>query len=554
MKRLNGRALLWSSCLLTCVSDCRAQFGRGDSSWATSGADAQRSSWVRTDPKISKEGVQKPEFRFLWKLKLGDNPGTANSLTPAVLLTRYIGYRGFRDLALVESNSNKVFGIDVDLGRVEWTAPLKAPSTASCSAGLSAGLARPTITTFPGGPTVTGPGRGGPAHSGVGEPDEGGITLRPTGQATPRPQPAPPTTVAPGAPTVPGGSNAPAIPGSGGAVPAPRRPPIVMHVLGADGMIHSMFVSNGIESEPPVEFVPAGNSARGFIVVNNMAYAAAGCGGEGNSLRAFDLASKQTANWDAKSEIAGSEGPAFGPDGTLFVTTAGGEMVALDGKTLQAKGTYAPKQPFISSPLVFQYRQRVLAVAATKDGSLHLVDTSSLGGSDGQSPLFKTPPLSGKAAIVPGALASFQDVGGRRWILAPVTGPVGTEVNFAATNGTAEKGAIAAWQVQEANGGLSLVPGWVSREISAPSTPMVVNGVIFAVSSGDAEPAGKAARHSSPAVIYALDGSGGKELWSSGKAITSSAHHGRLSAGGSQVYLGTDDGYLYAFGSWIERQ
>ena len=78
--------------------------------------------------------------------------------------------------------------------------------------------------------------------------------------------------------------------------------------------------------------------------------------------------------------------------------------------------------------------------------------------------------------------------------------------------------------------------------------------VVFAVANGDPAPSSKNSRGSSPAVIYALDGSAGKELWNSGKVITASAHHGRLSGGGSQIYVGTDDGTFYAFGSWIERQ
>src|SRR5437763_5358932 len=163
MRKLSRRLLLCSGSLAASVSLCHAQFGRGDSSWATSGADAQRSSWVRTDPKISKEGVQSRDFRLLWKLKLGDAPGTANSFTPAVLLTKYIGYRGFRDLALLQSNSGKVYGIDVDLGSIEWTAPLKAPSSGgSCSDTLTAGLARSTVTSFPTGTSTFGPGRRGP--------------------------------------------------------------------------------------------------------------------------------------------------------------------------------------------------------------------------------------------------------------------------------------------------------------------------------------------------------------------------------------------------------
>src|SRR3982750_4078090 len=355
MRILSGRSLLCGCCLAGCVSVCHAQFGRGDSTWTTSGADAQRSSWVRTDPKISKEGVAKPDFRFLWKLKLGDNP-QVNSLPPAALLTKYIGYRGFRDLALVESNNDKVYGIDVDLGRIEWTAPLKAQGGGGCAGDLTAGLARPTVATFPSGMLATGPGRGGPAHSAVGEPDQGGVTLAQPPRM-PRPQPAPPPPVAPATPAVSVGSNAPGEPGSGGAVPAPKRPPITMYVVGADGMVHSLYVSNGIEAESPIEFLPPGSAARGFIVVNNKAYAAVNtCGGGAGGVRALDLTSKQLSKWDATTEIAGSEGPAFGPDGTLFVTTAGGDMVALDSKTLEVKEKYTAKQPFITSPVVFQFR------------------------------------------------------------------------------------------------------------------------------------------------------------------------------------------------------
>src|SRR5947209_16396537 len=133
MRRVNRYAALFGGCLLAFAGTCSAQFGRGDASWATTGADAQRSSWVRNDPKISKEELQKPEFRFLWKLKLSDRQGQINTLTPAVLLTKYIGYRGFRDLALVQSNSESVYGIDVDLGRIEWNAHLK-PATSSAAA------------------------------------------------------------------------------------------------------------------------------------------------------------------------------------------------------------------------------------------------------------------------------------------------------------------------------------------------------------------------------------------------------------------------------------
>src|SRR5215813_4613629 len=80
------------------TSIASAQRGGGD--WMTSANDAQRSSWVRTDAKISKESVQKPGFELLWKAKPGNTARQLNSLTPPVLIDFYIGYKGFRALGI----------------------------------------------------------------------------------------------------------------------------------------------------------------------------------------------------------------------------------------------------------------------------------------------------------------------------------------------------------------------------------------------------------------------------------------------------------------------
>ena len=53
------------------------------------------------------------------------------------------------------------------------------------------------------------------------------------------------------------------------------------------------------------------------------------------------------------------------------------------------------------------------------------------------------------------------------------------------------------------------------------------------------------------AVLYALDGTTGKQLWSSGTTITSFARAG-LSAAAGQVYVVTYDNSLYAFGIPME--
>ena len=74
--------------------------------------------------------------------------------------------------------------------------------------------------------------------------------------------------------------------------------------------------------------------------------------------------------------------------------------------------------------------------------------------------------------------------------------------------------------------------------MASPRTPIIVNGVVFALAGGDA---------GANAVLYALDPATGKELWNSGATITSTASAG-MSAGTGQVHVVTSDNTVYAFG------
>ena len=89
----------------------------------------------------------------------------------------------------------------------------------------------------------------------------------------------------------------------------------------------------------------------------------------------------------------------------------------------------------------------------------------------------------------------------------------------------------------------ALEPGWASRNVPSPLGPIVVNGVVFTAASGN---------RSTRAVLYALDGDTGRELWSSRTTITSFAQ-GELVAGAGQVYLVTHDNSLYTFGVPMEH-
>jgi outer membrane protein assembly factor BamB len=482
----------------------RAQFGLGGAEWVTNGSDAQRSFSIPTDPAISVDGLRTPGFQLLWKTKLVNDAVQVNSLTPAILMDRYIGYRGFRSFAFVAGNSNTVYAIDSDLNRMEWKTKLSIPApvtgSSTCPGGLTSPIARATTANYPVPATFGGLGaRGGPAASGVGEPNQGAVTI--------------PAALAASA-------AAASVPGGG---PVRLRLPVLIYVLAGDGTLHTLYISNGTEAEPPTTFLPPNANAQGLVIIDGVAYAAShSCNGAPAGVWALDIASKQVAVWKPSSgDIAGSSGPAFGPDGTVYAATTAGALVALDPKTLAIKDTYESGQEFTSSPAVFQYKTRNLIAAATRDGRIHVLDAASLG-----TPLFKSPANS--ANFAPGALANWQSPDGVRWLVA------------------ASGSAVTAWRVLERNGDITLEPGWRSRDLMSPLTPIIMNGVVFAVSSGEGRPADKA-------VLYALDGATGKVLWDSGKSITSFVHGGGLSGGAGQLYLETSDQTLYAFGFPVEH-
>jgi outer membrane protein assembly factor BamB len=546
--------------------EAKAQ-GRNESDWVTNNGDAQRSAWVRMDWKISKETMEKPGFKFLWKLKLKNEPRQLNSLTPPSTLERLIGYRGFRMLGFVGGSSNKIFAIDTDLGRLEWekqfeTTTTQPAGTLDCPGGMTTSVVRPTSAFLA--PLAIGArggsGRTTSARSAVGEPGQGAVTLalvRPN-----PPQPAPPPTPPPSPATTPARTD-PASP-PGGQFGAG---PFLVYALSGDGMLHSMHLSNGADYLPPVKFLPPNANANGLIVTANIAYAVTegSCNGTENGLWALDLSTKTVITW--KGNIAGSAGPAFDGNGTLYVATEGGgtspesranSVVALDAKTLAVKEWYSPgKSEFSSSPVIFEYKGKTLIAVSSKDGQIHLLDSNRTGGSDHMTALVSSAASSKEANFSPAALASWQDSSGTRWILAPI---VGTHAaGFSAINGVVRRGAVVAWKVVEQGGKLSLQPGWVSRDLESPLTPTIINGVVFVTSSGEHRTsdnkvtAAQRALRSARAVLYALDGTTGKELWSSGTTITSFARGTALSGGMGQVYLTTHDGTIYAFGFPMEH-
>src|SRR5262245_12168438 len=157
MHKIHAR-LGWTFATFVAASVASHAQGRGGAAWTTVGGDAQRTSSVRTDAKISLASMQAPGFQFLWKRKLDSQP-----LTQPLLLPNIIAYKGFKALAFVGSASGSVYSIDYDLNRMFWeqklaTSASKAPA---CSSGLPALTKATALVPAAGGRGNRGGGPGG---------------------------------------------------------------------------------------------------------------------------------------------------------------------------------------------------------------------------------------------------------------------------------------------------------------------------------------------------------------------------------------------------------
>jgi hypothetical protein len=566
-----------------------AQPGRGGSQWLTAFADAQRTSWVRTDDKISVATLSKAGFDQQWKAHLDNQPRGLHGLAQGVTAA---GVTLFVPMSIVAGSSNYVYGIDNDLGYIVWQRHFDAPlptATPACGGGITSAATRivrvdaPAAAggrAFGGGRGSAGyrsllgePGEGVPVEGRAGGPGRGGDPAPAAGGAG-RGTPAGVEQGARGAAPPPpaaarGGQAVERIPGSPKAEENASpfglfRPSGVAYVVSSDGQLHVVGLPSGKDIQKPAPFLPANAKWSAPIAVDTTLYAATSgkCGGAPDGVWAIDLDSeaKPVVSW--KTNGGGVVGAvAFTSGGTLIAAVGPGQagtdgkanaIVALDAKTLQLKDWFSqPNAEFVTGPTIIRHNNREIVAAATKDGRVLLLDAASLGGSDHGTPLLASKPFAAAGGGVGSdALAAWQQTGdSTSWILLPVKGRLAA--GSPSSNGAVSAGAVIALKLADAGGALSLEPGWVSHDLVSPATPLVVNGVVFALATGAGN---SAAERGSAAVLHAYEGTSGKRLWNSAKAMTTPASPGSMWSGLGQVYVGLRDGTLHAFGFSDERR
>ena len=493
---------------VTAAVACLAVLG---SDWPSQGGNPQRDGWAKYEKGFTKENIGRLELLYTYQ---ADNQAKGlNALTAPLVNGLLITYRGFKEMLVFGGSSNTVYSVDADLNRLIWKVQLssKAPAaaegkrTGACSGGLTAALAMPGSSTASG---------------------RGGGFRRVTG---PTPPPA-----------------LPAIPPKPGLLATGFGRPGAFLAVGSDGDLHVLNTATGEDRVPAIPFLPAGANVSSLNISDDTVYAATSdtCGGAPNAVYAADLSSdtpKVASFLTNGAGPTGALGTAIGKDGTVYAQISSGHgdlageynntVVALTSKTLTVKDYFTPASKQNSSlgtatPMVFDWKGKELLLAAAGDGSLYLLDAPSLGGADHHQALSKTNPVGNGFR---GGFASWEDTAtGTRWVYASLGGK------------------IVAFTIQEQDGHPTLVATWTSRDIAAPSPAVVANGIVFALATGD----GKKNAH---AILYALDGATGKELYSSQSIVRSFSRNGGLAIANRRIYFTTHDNAVYCFGFFADQ-
>ena len=486
--------------------------------WLTDGGDPQRTGWQRNETTITKDNVKNLTVR--WKTKLDNEPREMHNLFAPMIVSSVPTKDGPKEIAIEAGSGDNIYGIDTATGTVLWKKHF--PYTSDKPARLGGPLC-------PGGLVVT-------------------PTINPN-------------------------------PGTNGQRTA--------YAVSGDGMMHFLNVADGEDLQSPASFMPPNGKAYSLNFRNNVLYTttAQGCGGNPNKIYSFDLTTRKTTEYNPKGGgLWGRSGAAIGFDGTIYAPTGDGmydasqerygQVIVATTPDLKYKDHYAPSNAAFLwkrdldmqvTPAVFQYKGHEFLVSACKECRIWLMDAKAIGGPDHRTPVYRTPLLCNEdvnfaAAGIWGSMATWEDEKGTRWILSGFWGPVHSQFKPPLSYGPVTRGAIVAHKLEEINGKFVLTPAWISHDMDMAEPPVIANGIVYAYGSGEsnvqatpemglgANTSAIRIKNSSRAVIYALDGQTGKELWNSGDSINTFVHFGALSIANGHLYIGDFSGTLFSFG------
>ncbi|HKE26379.1 MAG TPA: PQQ-binding-like beta-propeller repeat protein [Bryobacteraceae bacterium] len=482
-----------------------------DADWLTFGGDSQRTGWAKGESILNKDNAATLEVK--WTIQLDNMPKELTSLATPVVVDQVKTAHGIKEFVIVAGSSNDLYAVDADSGKLVW---------------------KKTFSTS-------------------GSPSRAPSTLCPFAvNATP-------------------------------AVETGRTKTV--YTIASDGNLHALSAEDGEERFPPVQFVPAFSKNWSLNLFGGTVYTAIsqGCNGVPSGVYSLDLKVPEhpVQSFQAgRPGIWGRAGVAISPAGKVFAETGDGiydpaagqfadTFLALSAKDLKLADSYTPSnREWLTrkdldmgciTPVVFRFKGKEFVAGAGKEGRLFLLDAGSIGGETHRKPLFRSELLTNEEANYSGhgfwgAFASFEDAKGVRWIYAPAWGPPhpAAAPSFPISNGGAPNGSIMAFRLEFKDNSPVLSPVWISRDLNVPEPPIVANGVVYVLSSGEdvmqyRTGTAERLRGSRKATLHALDAETGKELFGS-EPLSSFTHFGGLALSNGRIFVATYDGHVYAFG------
>ena len=500
--------------------------------WTTDGGDNQRTGWNKQEKTLTKDNVK--NLKLLWKLETKNQVRALHSLMPVLVVGQLNTPAGAKQVGFLAGISDNLYAFDTDTGKIIWQKHWNYEAPAGRGGGGGGGQAQ----------------NQGPEHLGF---------------------------------LLPGGSSdTPVI----GPPDAQGRRPI--YFITGDGMLHILNSATGEDLEPSYMF----HLGKGWSLnlVDNVLWMANTYAGESISAVRLDDPQHKVMNFNSGSGGAwGRRGAVIDSSGAAWTTTGDGVYdptsdpprygnsvvgVQIVGDQLKLKDYYTPtnwdwlrKRDLDpnNTPAIFNFKGRELMAASGKECRMYLLDPKSAGGADHQTPLFKTPLFCNEEVDFQdagswGALSTWEDAAGTRWVLAPFWGPAHSQAKFPIMNTPLTKdGGVAAFKVEDKDGKLELSPAWISRDMKRGEPVIVANGMVFGYGSGEETKQAWPdiglqfdstirAEKGSHATIYILDAQTGTELWSSGNQMHQWNHFSGITVVNGRIYLGTYDGTLYCFG------
>jgi len=387
----------------------------------------------------------------------------------------------------------------------------------------------------------------------------------------------------------------------------------IIYFTTSDGKLRGAKLGDGAEAIHPTDMVQPFSRNWSLNLVDDVVYTttARGCGGspaqpvEWGTVAAMDVSdpahpslSRFYTGKGRPSGPWGASGVAWGPQGAYVSTADGpnnpgsgvyGDMIlAIRPHAWGLNDSFTPSnwRYVIARDLdigsggviLFPFGKRNIVATASKESVVYLLDADNLGGVDHMTALYQSPRLGNdtqdfQAMGVWGSLATWQSDKGERWVYTPMWGAPGkTGPKFPITNGDAPSGSVMALKVVEDAGKVSLQPGWISRDLNLASSPVVANGIVYALQTAESavqvpksmfgpggvrDPSwtpdkGAIERIMTPhstMTLFAFDAETGKQLWSSGKTMDgNTVHFTQPVVALGKVFAEDHAGHVWAFG------